>query len=93
MQDGEQLLMRYFGRKVVSTDYVASGCLADLKHTVQEAIEPSPSTAHGVVQKDYYGYFYDRLYELKEEPQGSRIVKRRLTGCCSLLRMRQSNIS
>ena len=35
VQDGEQLVARYGGRKVVSTDYVAWECLAELRHKIQ----------------------------------------------------------
>ena len=74
---GEQLLTRYGGRNVVSTEYVARECPSDLRHTIKPAIEFSPPTAHGVVPTDFYKYSYDRSLEVKMELHGSRLVKRR----------------
>ena len=62
---------------MVSKGYVAREWPADLRHTIQSAIELSPPTARGVVPTDYYGYSDDRSWEVKMELRGSRLVKRR----------------
>ena len=59
-QEGQQLLTRYGGRKVVSTVYVAIECPEDLRHTVQPEVELSPPTEYGVVHTKFYGYSEDR---------------------------------
>ena len=77
VQEEEQLLTMYGGRKVVSTECIARECPDDLRHTIQPAIELSPTTAHEVVPMEYYGYSDDRSWKVKMEFKGSRLVKRR----------------
>ena len=77
VQEGEQPLTRYGGRKVASTVYTVNECPTGLRHTIQPAIELSPPTAHGEVPTEYFGYSDDRSWELKVKFQGSRLVKRR----------------
>ena len=75
VQEGEQLLTRYGGRKVVSNEYVDRDIPEDLRNIIQPVIKLRPPSAHGVVPTDYYGYSDDRLWEVKMELQGSRLVK------------------
>ena len=77
VQVGEQLLTRYGGRKVVSTEYVNREIPEDLQHTIQPAIELSPPSAHIAASTVYYGYSDGRIWEVKLDLQGSRVVKRR----------------
>ena len=73
VQVGEQLLTRYGGRKVVSTEYVNT----EIPEGLDTTVTSSPPGSQGTVSTAYYGYSADRLWEVKLALRGSRLVKRR----------------